>query len=345
MNLKRLFFTFLFVFLLTACNEPTEQTAAQQWPAVEVRTERVELAPVAMQTELVGTLQALEHARISARVSGQVVKLPVHAGSKVKTGDLLARLSAAEMEAQMHQAETRLAQVERNLAREEKLLEDEASTAERVRTLREQQQISAAAYHETRARLAYAEVRAPFSATVTRTLVEVGDLATPGQPLLQLENSRVVEVQIQVPESLVGGLQLGEPLQVEVPALKLQLEALIREISPTVDPITRSSQVKLTLPENVKLQSGQFARVALPDRSAKTLLIDAVAVRRNGQMEQVYVDEGGRAVLRLVRTGAAYGDQVEILAGLNAKDMVIVGAAARLHEGQPLIIANPEHAK
>lgn len=322
--------------LFFACSEPAEKTAPESLPPVQVQVESLTLTRVPFQVEIAGTLTAVEHALISSRISGQIVKLPVRVGSKVKKGDLLVRLSAAEINAKVRQAETQLAQARRNLERETRLQQAQASTAERVRTLKEQVQLSEAAYREAKAMLDYTQVRAPFAATVTRKLAEVGDLASPGGPLLQLENGAALEVLVQVPEALTQGLALDMTLPVIIPAADLELEAAIREISPTVDPATRTTQVKLTLPDNPLLRSGQFARVALADNQAKTLMVAEKAVHQNGQMEQVFVAEDGRASLRLVRTGVRHDQRVEILSGLRAGERVIVSAVGKLHDGQPL---------
>lgn len=345
MNLKRVFPFLVLLLLLGACSEPAERPLGEKLPPLPVQTRTLALSEALSQVEVAGTLKAVEHAMISARVSGQIVKLPVRVGSKVKQGELLVRLRADEIAAKVRQSETQLGQAKRNLEREEKLQQAQASTAERVRTLREQVQLSEATYREAKALLDYTLVRAPFDATVTGKLAEVGDLAAPGKPLLQLENSAALEVVLEVPEALVSRLLIGRKLPVRVPAANLELSAAVREISPTVDPATRTARVKLDLPDNPALRSGQFARVGLPARAAQTLQIDGEALHRNGQMEQVYVAEEGRAVLRLVRSGARHAGQVEILSGLKVGDEVIVSAAGRLHEGQLLQILQTEPAQ
>ena len=110
-------------------------------------------------------------ATISARVTGQIATLPIKLGSKVNKGDLLVKISADEINARVRQAEVQLEQARRNLARESKLLEVNASTRERVKTLSEQVQISEAAYNEAQTMLGYTAIKAPFSATVTDKLI------------------------------------------------------------------------------------------------------------------------------------------------------------------------------
>ncbi len=337
---RALFFTISSLLIITGCDEQVEKSARSPLPQVEVRTETVALSTVPGQIELSGTLQAVEHATISARVAGQVVKLPVRIGSQVKKGDLLVKISAEEINARVRQAEVQLEQAKRNLARESKLLEVNASTREMVKTLEEQKQTSEAAFREAQTMLGYTELKAPFTGTVTDKRVEVGDLAAPGVPLLKLENGTALEVVIQVPEVLSHHLQLGTRLPLTIPAAGLALEALVREISPTVDPASRTTQVKLVLPQTPGLRSGQFARVALVDGRPTTLLIKRGALRQNGQMQQVFVAEQGKARMRLVRTGAETDERIEVLSGLREGDRVILDPPAALRDGQPLKIVD-----
>lgn len=337
-SIKFYFPLILIALALVSCSEPGEKASRPELPTVAVEVNTLGLSSVPFQIEVAGTLQAVDQALISSRISGQVVEVPVQVGSKVKKGDLLVKIRAAEINARVRQAETQRAQAKRNFERETKLLQVNASTREKVSTLSEQVQISEAAYREAKAMLDYTQVKAPFSGTVTHKMVEVGDLASPGSALLRLEGSGALEVLVQIPEAQAQELRLDTMLSLTVPTIGLQTKAQISEISPTVDPVSRSTRVKLTLSDNPALRSGQFARVALADKGAKTLLIPQTALRQNGQMEQVFVAEQGHARLRLVRSGARFGDQVEILSGLRAGDQFIVTADKILQDGQPLEI-------
>lgn len=336
LNKSILLLSLLALLILSGCKDPLEKPAATSLPQLEVEVETLALSEVPVEVELAGTLQAVENATISARVAGQIVKLPVKIGSKVKKGDLLVKISAAEINARLQQAETQLAQARRNLARESQLLEVNASTREKVRTLTEVVQINEAVYREAQTILGYTQIRAPFAGTVTEKPVEVGDQAAPGIPLLSLENDSALEVVIQVPETLAHSFTLESRLPLTVPAAGLTLNAQIREISPTVDPASRTTQVKILLPEAPQLRSGQFARVALVGRQAATLMINSSAVRQRGQLQQVFVAEQGLARMRLVRIGGEFDGRSEILSGLQVGDQVVTEAIDTLQDGQPL---------
>ncbi len=338
MSLKKYFpsLAILTLFIITGCSDPVEKPKPSSLSPVEAQVETLALSVVPVQIELAGTLQAVEHATISSRVAGQVVKLPVKTGSQVKKGDLLAKISAAEINARLRQAEIQLDQAQRNLARESALLEVNASTRERVKTLKEQVQTSEAAFREAQTILGYTLIKAPFAGTITEKLIEVGDLASSGTPLFKLENGTALEVVIQVPEAQSHSLNLASRLPVTVPAAGLTLDAQVREISPTVDPASRTTQIKLMLPAVPELRSGQFARVALVDGRATTLMVNSSALRQNGQMQQVFVAEQGTARMRLVRTGAVVDGRIEILSGLQAGDQIVIDVIEQLQDGQPL---------
>jgi membrane fusion protein, multidrug efflux system len=337
-ELSRLLFALLLLGL-AGCSEQAKTPPVPILPTIRVQVESLTLREAPFQVEVAGTLQAAEQALISSRVSGQVIEVPVHPGSKVKKGDLLVQIRAAEINARVRQAETQLAQARRNLERETRLQQVGASTSVKVKTLGEQVQISEAAYLEASTMLDYTRIKAPFAGTLTHKLVEVGDLAAPGSPLLRLENSAALEVLLQLPEALAQGLTLGSPLSLTIPAAGLATTAQISEISPTVDPLSHSTQVKLTLTKNPLFRSGQYARVTLADEGAQTLLIPETALHQNGQMEQVFVVDQGVARMRLVRSGAGSGDRVEILSGLRAGDQVVTSAEGALQDGQPLEIS------
>ncbi|MGW8195891.1 MAG: efflux RND transporter periplasmic adaptor subunit [Desulforhopalus sp.] len=307
-------------------------------PAVPVTIARVAKTVASNQIEVVGTVQAAQQAQISAKISGNIITLNVELGSRVKQGELLVELSAEEISAQMQQAKAQLEETRRNLAREESLLKKNAATPESVKTLRDKNRIAEAAYREARTMLDYTKITAPFSGTITRKLADVGDLATPSKPLLYLEDDKRLQILTDIPEAMILEIQKNDRLSVFIPSADLVVEGAVEEISPTVDPTSRSAPVKLHVPFHPKLRSGQFARVTLTSKQAETLEVPLSAVTPYGQMERVFVDNDGNASLRLVRTGAQIGNRVEILSGLQENDKIIVTGQDNLVDGQAITV-------
>lgn len=324
------------IVVLAGCKGGHEGETAPQLPVVQVSVQEVVVENIRSQIEVVGTVQAVERASIASRVSGQIIDLPVVLGSQVQKGDLLVKISAGEISAQLLQAQARVEQARRNLAREERLQKQEASTIETVKSLQEQARIAEASHAEVKAMLGYATITAPFSGTVTRKIASVGDLASPGIALLELENEKALQVVAQVPEGLMLSVRKGDILSVSVPAVGVTVSGEVAEVATAADPSSRTAPVKINIVAGADLRSGQFARVTLTGSGEKSLAISNKAVLSYGQMERVFLVEENVARLRLVRTGARYDGLVEILAGLSPGDRVVVTGVEKLQDGQPV---------
>jgi len=345
MNWNRLIFGALLlgiIALLPAC-KGQEEHKKEDGPSlptitVEVDETREELVP--SRIEVVGTIEAVERASISARIAGQIIELPVVLGSRVQKGDLLVKISAGEISAKVLQAEAQLSQARRNLARENKLQKQGASTQETVNSLRDVTRIAEAAYKEAQTMLDYTSIAAPFSGTITSKIANVGDLASPGMRLLQIENGENLQVLAQIPEALLLKVALGDTLSVEIPAAQVILTGEVAEVAPAADPMSRTAPVKIDIMSGSDLRVGQFARIGLEGNGEFTLMLDASAVLLKGQMEIVFVVDMKEKIarMRLVRTGASYDGDVEIISGLDPGEMVIIRNNGKLQDGQAVDI-------
>ncbi len=325
------------LFLLAGCrsDHPAALTA-EELPTLPVTLFTVKQSAPVRQVEIMGTVQAADSAEIAARISGTIQTLTVNPGSRVKKGDLLITISAGEMSAKVLQAQAQLEQVTRNLTRERSLLQKNAATPTTVKTLEESQRIAEAAYNEARTMLSYTQIKAPFDGVITMKMANVGDLATPGKPLVRLDDESRLQIMAGVPETLVLGITIGDTLPVYIPAADLSLSGEVTEIAPLADPLSRTAPIKIHVNLNSKLRSGQFARVSLPGSRGAALMIPDGAVLRYGQMEKVFVVREGKARMQLVRTGLHFGDQVEIVSGINDGDQVVVAGNKELQDGQPV---------
>ncbi len=314
--------------------------AAAGRPAVPVQVAAVAAENVPAIAEVTAAVRPVRRAVIAAKVMGAIDEMPVTLGQRVRAGDVLVRISAGEISARLRQAQAQLSQAQRDLERERTLLAKGASTPEMVNGLADRFAMTQAMVGEAETMLGYTTIRAPFDGVVARKQAEAGDLASPGMPLLEVEGTDGFQVEAGIPDSLATGLAIGDTLAVEVPAADARFEGRLVELSSSADPFAHTVQAKIAVPAGPPVRSGQFARVQVPGAPARALMVPATAVTVFGQMEQVFVAADGRAVLRLVRTGAVRGpagrQKVEILAGLSAGEPVVVAPPAGLREGQAL---------
>ena len=349
MDLSRGFFQPLAVVLagcllalpVGGCKQAAESAPALAPPAapIAVQVVAVSAGQAEGQNEAVGTVAAAHRAVIAAKVTGSIVEMPVKLGDQVKAGDLLVKISAAEIAARLAQAETAVGQARRNLEREQRLLAKGASTTETVKNQQDALQLAEAANSEARVMLGYATIRAPFAGVVSSKPASAGDLATVGAPLLTLENTDHLQAVVSVPEAQVLAIKSGAALELQVPAAQLDVTGKVAEIAPAADAASRTATVKLDLPANASLRPGQFVRVLLPGAVRRTMTVPAAAVSYFGQMERLFVVDNNTAHLRLIRVGQGHDGQIEVLSGVNPGDQVVVKTDSPLTDGHPVKVA------
>jgi RND family efflux transporter MFP subunit len=322
---------------IAACGKPPAEDTPAAAGSVDVHATQVRMVQQPRMQLLPATVHPADRAQIAAKVMAVVAADPVVIGRRVQAGDLLLQLQADEIAAQVEQATAGLAQIERNLARERRLLEQNATTPETVRTLEDQLRMATARLSEARTMQGYLSITAPFDGVIVSKHVRRGDLASPGQPLLELEGHDRLEVHTHVPDSLAL-LELDAVLDVH--AKGTTVSARLSEWSPAADPASRTRLAKLVLPEQSSLRSGQYVQVAWPAEPSEALIIPANAVQRIGQIERVFIIDQDALRIRLIRTGARIGDQITVRSGLEAGELIVVDPAATLREGQTARIAS-----
>lgn len=177
----------------------------------------------------------------------------------------------------------------------------------------------------------YGSVVAPFDGVVTEKLIEPGNMAAPGVPLLRVENTMGFRLDVRLDESHLARVAPGTPVAVTVEALgdAGTLTGRVEEVSRAVDVDAHTFLVKVALPATAGLQSGLFGRLRVAGPSRPGLLVPEGAVMKRGQVSSVFVVEGGVARIRLVEL-----HDREVLAGLVAGERVVVFPPPTLTDGR-----------
>ncbi|MBI1736683.1 MAG: efflux RND transporter periplasmic adaptor subunit [Candidatus Rokubacteria bacterium] len=182
----------------------------------------------------------------------------------------------------------------------------------------------------------HARLLAPMDGIVVTRSVEVGNMAAPGVPLVAIETERY-RLEVNVEESELGRVRLGQQTPVVIEALGLQRSGTVEEIVPAADPASRTFLVKIDLGADPGLRSGLYGRARFVVGERRTLVVPRAAVVDRGQLRSVFVVDGAAtARLRLVTTGRAWDGGVEVLSGLAEGDRVVVEGAERLVDGAAL---------
>lgn len=334
------FSTLTAMFLIAGCSgghDNSHASGSHELQAVEVRKTLSTLEEIALFNETTGTVRSKNQASIAPKVTGQITAITVVPGQSVEKDELLVKISALEITSKLQSAQAAMDKVRRDLKREQDLLESQASTPEIVNNLRDQLRVAQAAVKEAETMLSYTEVRAPFAGVITRKHANEGDLSLPGHALLEIENLKNLRVEADIPEIIAIRLDVGMQITVEVAGIEGVIPGTIEEVAPAADPVSRTFPIKISLPKNVALKSGQFAKVRIPIKTVETVLVDAHAVSQWGQIERVFVVDDHKLRMRIVKTGSRHGDKVEILSGLSGGETLAIQVKHPLKDGSPIL--------
>src|SRR5512139_3967367 len=184
----------------------------------------------------------------------------------------------------------------------------------------------------------YGRMTAPINGVVVSKQAEIGLLAAPGVPLMTLEDNSLYRLEVSVEDSMLKQIRLGTPSRISIDAIGPQeLSRRVTEIVPASDPGSRSSTVKIDLLD-VKgssgsrgvLRSGLYGRARFPIGEKQILQVPLKAILQRGQLVSVFVADSSQVLhLRLIKTGKQYGDQLEVLSGLNDGDRIVVEGIER----------------
>ena len=179
----------------------------------------------------------------------------------------------------------------------------------------------------------FALVTAPFDGVVTEKMVEPGNTAAPGTPLLRIEDTRGYRLEVRVDESRLGQVRPGAAvtvaLDVSAGTGAATVVGTVSEVGRAVDADARAFLVKIALPETAGLRSGMFGRAQFPGEARRALMIPAGAIVHRGQVVSVFVVEKGVARVRLVNVRGR-----EVLAGVSEGEKVVVNPQAELTDGR-----------
>ncbi|MFO1511847.1 MAG: efflux RND transporter periplasmic adaptor subunit [Verrucomicrobiota bacterium] len=332
----RIFIAVGLAVVLAGCGRKSEHSQAPVLPTATVHVELVQSKTRVATEEVVGTVRAKLRSVIEAKVSGRIEQLLVVPGQQVKAGEQLVVVDAREVQARYDQAVALRQQAEADLKRLTTLFEQKILSQAEFDNAQARARVAIAGVAEAETMLGYTKVTAPFAGVITRKHADVGDLATPGKPLLEMEDSTALRLEADVPEAVVGKLTLGDKLPVRISAVGKELEGVVSEIAPAADPNSRTFLVKLDLPSTAGLRAGQFGRVAMPVGETTALRVPTSAVVQRGQMEIVFIVIDGKAQLRLVKTGKRIGGEVELVSGVSAGEKIVVENVGGLLDGQPV---------
>lgn len=312
---------------------PVQETDA----VVSVTTVEVGRQPVERTITAVGTLQPLAKVLVAAQEEGLVTAVRVREGDRVAAGTVVVELDDREVLAELAEARANLEEAAAGRRRVESLHATGLASGQELDAAVARQRVGAARVDALETRLSFTRITAPVAGVVTAREVEVGDLASPRAPLLELASGRGLLLRVPVSELEVVRLKTGDTAEVSVDALPdLHLEGTIQRIFPAADGVSRQVTVELLVTETPPdVRYGFLARAHLVlERIPDALLVPETALQRGTEGQTfVWVVKDGAARMRDVEVGHRFQGRAVVADGLAKGELVVLEGVARLRDG------------
>jgi RND family efflux transporter MFP subunit len=324
-------------WLIAACGESPDARPPVAVP--EIKTATVELREVDLTYSAEAVIEAVRESTVAAQIAGRIIDIRFDVGDYVKKGEVIVRIdpsaaaqALAASEAQVREAQAALANARAQYERSKQLLAqkfisqaafDQAEAAYKAAQERVSGLLAGAGQAATER--GFATIVAPYSGIVSARHVELGEMATPGRPLMTGFDPTTLRAVANVPQTQIAAIQASARARVEIPAVERWVDVRQITIVPSADPRTHTTRVRLDLPPDLRgVFPGIYARAHFVIGKATKLLVPRAAVIRRSELTAVYVVDANHVPrLRQVRLGAA-GDesQIEVLAGLKPGESV-----------------------
>jgi membrane fusion protein (multidrug efflux system) len=298
-----------------------------------VRSERL-----SQKLEALGNARANESVDISSKTSNVVTAVRFRDGERVRAGQVLVQLDDAAARADVAAALATVTESESQYNRSRELLSTQALSKSQFDQLEATLKSNRARLQAAQARLEDTVIRAPFSGRVGLRRVSVGTLISPGDVITTLDDTSVIKLDFSVPETFVATVREGQAVRATAPAFPgRSFAGKVASIDSRIDMNTRSVTVRALLAnEDGALKPGMFLNVSLSKDERETLVIPEEALTPEAEKQYVFVVADGKVRRQEVRIGGRAPGSVEILAGLNAGDRVIVEGTQKVREGAPV---------
>ena len=348
---------FLLALFATSCGDGDKKTVADNSPAVTVSVSSITQESSSSFLTTSGKIEAVNSANLSTRMMGYVDKIYVQVGEKVRKGQQLISISNTDLSAKLAQGNAGITEAtaaynnaEKDFNRFTTLFNENSASQKELDDITANYTMAKARLegakqmkNEVNAQFSYTNIRAPFSGTVTNKFINVGDMANPGMPLLEVESPGKFQVLAMVPESEILQIKADADVNVVLKSLGKTAKGKVLEVSTSSKNTGGQYMVKVMLEKtDATVMSGMYATVQFPtesNESNQAVMLPKEVIVTNGQLTGVYtVSESNTALLRWLRLGRTIGDKVEVLSGMSSEEQYIVSADGKLYNGAKINI-------
>ncbi len=306
---------------------------------IPVTVSKVEEAEVSQQLIKTGNLIPFKEANITATTAGRVTNVNFELGSQVSQGSVLVQIDNKLKELSLEATQLTINKLKKDVDRYNTLLAGNATTELQVNEVKYNYENAINQAEQIKKQLQDANVKSPISGRIIKKDIEAGEYINVGAVLGTVLDVARLKVDVQVNESDVYQLRLGQPVRISSDVFPGQvLSGKISYIAPQ-GTVEHNYPVEITVNNPNGLKAGTFVNVDFSQKSnQKGLQIPRAALVESLKNPYVYVVNNNIAQQRVIKIGRELGDKIEVLSGLSAGETVVVTGQLNLSEGKPVQI-------
>ena len=297
-----------------------------------------------------GRIAADKSVKLSFQVSGTIEQFPVSMGDFVQKGSLIAKIDGTAYQKQYEARRAQAEMAEDNYNRVAEVYSKGSIAEVKMVEARSNYKQAEAAAQASYQNVKFTRITAPFTGYIGEKMMETGDLASPGQPIVDFFDIDKLKAIIPIPDDQVNQYQTGDKAIVKIEVLDTVYEGEVTEISVQSDSNTPSYTAKITITnQNKKIKPGMACTVILPEKEktseedSKIFIVPVETVSVTEKNENfVYVVNENKAERRIVKTGKLYNNGIAITEGLQKGDQLITSGYHKLTQDTPVTIKNKQ---
>jgi RND family efflux transporter MFP subunit len=314
-------------------------TVKREIPPVPVKVATITLSTMNHYLEIQGSVESNRNVQVSPKMSGIITQIYVSEGQYVNAGKVLAQIDDAVLKASRAELETQTSLAKTIYEKQKRLWDQEIGTEIQFLQAKNSYEALEKRIASLDEQLSMSKIKAPISGTVDDVMPKVGEMAMPGMPAFRVTSPSDLSLVANVSESYAPFVKRGDAVNIYFPAIDKTFKARVTTVAQSIDPTSRTFEVKAKLPANKQIKINMYGKMAINDRNLKDIIVAPVDVLQKGATgNYVYIaeEQNGKwlARRRSVDTGLSYENKAEITAGLKAGDRLITDGFKEVSDGQ-----------
>lgn len=300
--------------------------------------------------EIQGSVQADDYVDAVSETAGRIIRLTVDEGDRVRSGQLIAELDLEQLDKQRAELEKSLELAKTVYERQKSLWDQNIGSEIQFLEAKNNKERLEKSLETLAFQASKSKVYAPAAGVVERVILQSGELASPGMPIVQILNTAKLKVVADVPETYLRAVAPGKTVKVEFPALDMEQQARVNLVGSTIDPANRTFEVEASIRrESGLIKPNLLAVMYIQDyKEEQVVTVPLTAIQQEvGGKDFVFVkatgEEGATTAKKVyVKTGKSYQGDIVVEEGLDGTEELIMDGARGLADGQPIKVTETQ---